>query len=513
MKRRRLLAVASAALAGPTLLAGCAAPALRTRDSSSDDADELATLNRVTWGIDSASASAWHRAGRRDYLRSQLHAGTDGVLPDIAQAQIDALSLQRKPMATWVVEMEQQRRDADALADVEAKKASQQAYQQDLNRLARDAATRTLLRALYSPNQLREQLAWFWLNHFNVHQYKANLRAMVGDYEARLRTHALGRFRDLLIASATHAAMIRYLDNEQNAAGRINENYARELMELHTLGIDGGYSQADVQELASVLTGMGLNFSDRLPALKPAQQALYVREGPTEFNPARHDMGEKQVLGTRISGKGWPEIIEQLTRLSRHPSTANHISRQLAGYFVADRPAPALVERMSRTFTASDGDIAATLESIFDAPQFAASLSHKFKDPMHYVVSAVRLAYDGKTILNCGPMLGWLNRLGQGLYNRQTPDGYPMDQAAWSGSGQMATRFEVARAIGSGSAGLFRAQGAPADAPAFPQLSNALYHCSLGRALSEGTRVALDAATSPQEWNVVFLSSPEFMFR
>jgi uncharacterized protein (DUF1800 family) len=211
-------------------------------------------------------------------------------------------------------------------------------------------------------------------------------------------------------------------------------------------------------------------------------------------------MGEKLVLGTRISGRGWDEIIDQLTRLARHPSTATHICRQLAVSFAADQPPPALIDRMSRAFAASDGDIALTLQAMFDAPEFNASLTHKFKDPVHYVVSAVRLAYDGKTILNCAPMLGWLNRLGQGLYNRQTPDGYPLDEAAWSGSGQMGTRFEIARAIGSGSAGLFRAEGATADAPAFPQLSNALYHGTLAATFGERTRAALDAATSPQEF-------------
>ena len=126
---------------------------------------------------------------------------------------------------------------------------------------------------------------------------------------------------------------------------------------------------------------------------------------------------------------------------------------------------------------------------------------------------AVRLAYDGKVVLNCAPMLGWLNRLGEGLYNRQTPDGYSMLEAAWSSSGQMSTRFEIARTIGSGSAGLFRAEGSAADAPAFPQLSNALYHGSLAGTFSERTRTALDNAGSPQEWNVLLLSSPEFMFR
>ena len=515
MKRRTILAGSGLGLLAPALLAGCAsAPAARPPAADVMQLGDVALLNRVTWGIDSAAVRDWNRLSRRDYLQAQLHPASNPILPPSVRAQIDALSLRQKPMETWVVEMEQRRRDADAIAADDAKKAAQQAFQQDMNRLARDASTQTLLNALYSPNQLQEQLTWFWFNHFNVHQYKSNLRAMVGDYEGLLRSHALGRFRDLLIASATHAAMIRYLDNEQNAANRINENFAREVMELHTLGVDGGYSQKDVQELARVLTGLGINFTDKTPTLKPAQQALYLRRGATEFNPARHDMGEKLVLGERVSGRGWDEIIEQLTRLARHPATARHVSSKLAVYFVADQPAPELVDRMSRRFLATDGDIALTLQTMFDAPEFMSSLARKFKDPMHYVVSAVRLAYDGKPILNAGPMLGWLNRLGEGLYNHQTPDGYPLDEAAWSSSGQMSTRFEIARAIGSGSAGLFRSDGpAPSDTPAFPQLSNALYHGSLASTFGERTRNALEGANSPQEWNVLLLSSPEFMFR
>ena len=516
MKRRTLIAGSGLGLLAPAFLAGCAsAPDAGSTAADGLQPDDVALLNRVTWGIDSAAIGAWKRLARRDYLQAQLHPAAKPLLPAGVQTQIDALSLRQKPMQAWVVEMEQRRREAQAIADDDAKKAAQQAYQQDMNRLARDASTQMLLNALYSPNQLQEQLTWFWFNHFNVHQYKSNLRAMVGDYEDQLRTHALGRFGDLLIASATHAAMIRYLDNEQNAANRLNENFAREVMELHTLGVDGGYSQKDVQELARVLTGLGINFGEKAPNLKPAQQDLYLQRGATEFNPARHDMGEKLVLGERVAGgRGWSEIIEQLTRLARHPATARRLSHQLAVYFVADQPPPALVDRMSRRFTATDGDIALTLQQMFDAPEFTPALTRKFKDPMHYVVSAVRLAYDGKPILNTGPMLGWLNRLGEGLYNRQTPDGYPLDEAAWASSGQMSTRFEIARAIGSGSAGLFRVDGPPpSDKPAFPQLSNALYHGVLASAFGERTRAALDGASSPQEWNVLLLSSPEFMFR
>jgi uncharacterized protein (DUF1800 family) len=515
MNRRRLIVGGALGVGAAALLTGCVTPAAQPSHGASHPADaaDLALLNRVTWGVDSATIAQWNRGSRRDFLHAQLHPAAAPPRPAGAQAQLDALKLRQQPMQAWVLELEQHRRDADAIPDDDAKKAAQQAYQQDMNRLARDAATQMLLPALYSPNQLQEQLTWFWFNHFNVHQYKSNLRSMVGDYQDRLRTHALGKFRDLLIASATHPAMIRYLDNEQNAANRVNENYAREVMELHTLGVDGGYSQKDVQELARVLTGLGLNLSDKTPNLKPAQQALYVREGLTEFNPARHDTGEKFVLGEKVAARGWPEIMEQLTRLARHPATARHVSRQLAIYFVADQPPPALVERMSRAFSGSDGDIAVTLQAMFDSPEFAPSLSHKFKDPVHYVVSSVRLAYDGKTILNCGPMLGWLNRLGEGLYNHQTPDGFPLVEPAWASSGQMSTRFEIARAMASGWGGVVRAEGAPADAPAFPQLSNALYHAALAPTFGERTRVALDGASSPQEWNVMLLSSPEFMFR
>ncbi len=518
MQRRSLIVGgALGAAAGLGLLAGCAAPAVRNTSANgtaaSGDAD-LAWINRITWGVDSPAVSQWRSGTRRDFIEAQLHPTPAATLPAEAQAQLDVIGARQKDLLATVTETEQRRREADAIADDEGKKTAQQAYQQDMNRRAREAATQLLLPALYSRNQLQEQLVWFWFNHFNVHQYKSNLRAMVGDYQARLRRHALGRFRDLLIASATHPAMVRYLDNEQNAANRINENYAREVMELHTLGVDGGYSQKDVQELARVLTGLGLNFTDKTPNLKPAQQAMYRREGAMEFNPNRHDAGDKLVLGGKTAGgRGFDEIVEQLTRLARHPATARHVSRQLAIYFAADQPPPALIDRMSRAFEASDGEIAVTLRAMFDAPEFAASLGRKFKDPLHYVVSSVRMAYDGRSILNCAPMLGWLNRLGQGLYNRQTPDGYPLDEAAWSSSGQMSTRFEIARVIGNGSAGLFRSEGAQADVPAFPQMSNALFYAGFAGSLGERTRSALVGASSAQEWNVLLLSSPEFMFR
>jgi uncharacterized protein (DUF1800 family) len=508
-----------AAILFACLLTGCAANGPGAADPASMSAkvpDQVAVsmLNRVSWGVSPDSVRQMNTLGWPAWLSSQLKPSV-APLPAEAEAQIAAMTISKRPLDELILEIHQQRKSADANADDETKKAAQKAYQGELSRLGREAATRSLLRDVYSRNQLLEHMTWFWMNHFSVHQNKNDIRAMIGDYEEHaIRDHALGKFRDLVAATARHPAMIRYLDNEQNAVRRINENYARELMELHTLGVEGGYSQADVQELARILTGVGVNIGAGTPKLNAARQALYVRQGVFEFNPARHDFGDKQFLGHKIVGRGMAELDEAIDLLSRSPATAKFVSRKLAQYFVGDEPAPALVERMAARFGATDGDIAATLRSLFDSPEFAASLGTKFKDPMHYVVSAVRLAYDDKVVLNSGPMMNWLTRMGEPLYGRQTPDGYPLLASGWASPGQMATRFEIAKAIGQGSAGLFKTEGPqPHERAAFPLLTNALYFQTLQPALSPATRVALDQATSPQEWNTFLLASPEMMHR
>jgi uncharacterized protein (DUF1800 family) len=413
------------------------------------------------------------------------------------------------------VAFDQQGRAANQIADPELKKAAQQAYQQEMNDLARKAAARVILRALYAPEQLRERMVWFWFNHFNVHQYKSNVRVLVGDYvDHAVRPHALGRFRELLAATLRHPAMLRYLDNADNAVGHINENYAREIMELHTMGVGSGYTQGDVEELARVLTGVGIDLKPDSPRLKPELQPQLVRDGLFEFNPARHDYGDKTFLGHPIKGRGLAEVDEALDMLSRHAATAAYVSRKIATYFVADTPPQPLVQQMTETFQKTDGDIAAVLSTMTRAPEFAAALAKggKLKDPVHYVLSAVRLAYDGKVVLNTLPVQNWLNRLGEGLFNRATPDGYSVLSSAWNGPGQMMVRFEIARQIGSGPSGLFKPEGPDAtDRPAFPLFQNPLYFNALHRTLSPKTLAALDQAVSPQDWNTLFLSSPEFM--
>jgi len=169
---------------------------------------------------------------------------------------------------------------------------------------------------------------------------------------------------------------------------------------------------------------------------------------------------------------------------------------------------------MVKAFERSDGDIAAVLQVLFGAPEFMQTQQQKFKDPVRFVISAVRLAYDTKPVLNVSPMLSWINRMGEPLYGRQTPDGYSLQSAAWASPGQLTTRFEIAKAIGSGTAGLFKTEGPqPQERPAFPQLANALYYRSIAKTLSPTTQQALDQANSAQEWNTFLLASPEMMRR
>jgi uncharacterized protein (DUF1800 family) len=484
---------------------------------------DLALLNRVTWGADAADAEAMARLGPDRWLDQQLHPAPGDHLPPAIQAHIDGLPISHTPLTEIVIDADVQNRALKLIDDPDQKKEAQKAYQQGLSDLMRQAADRQILRDIYSPDQLREQMTWFWFNHFNVHGYKANIRAMVGDYEDQaIRPHALGHFRDLLEATLRHPAMERYLDNADNAGGKINENYARELMELHTMGVGSGYTQKDVQELARILTGVGLDPRPDDPKIRPPHQGELVRAGLFEFNPNRHDYGDKIFLGHTIHGQGLAEVDQALDILARQPATAHHVSLELATYFVGDNPPEALVARMAQAFQDSDGDIAQVLTTLFHSREFKASLGHAFKDPRHYAISAVRLAYGDRVILNTQPIQSWINRMGEGAYNHETPDGYPMTSAAWNGPGQMAVRFEIARQIGSGAQALFKPPGEDAPAapplpgappPGAPKLETIVYDTTDADTLAAPTQAALRQAGDPREWNTLYLSSPDFMRR
>jgi uncharacterized protein (DUF1800 family) len=505
-------------LAAGTLLAmtlvGCASAPQHIVSNERAQSGDLAWIDRLTYGVSARTEADYRQRGRSAYLAWQLSGASDALPPAVAQ-QLATLEVSRLDAAAELLGVAAEYRRINTLPDGPDREQARKTLNERGNRLGYEAQRRELLRAIYSPAQLKEQMVGFWLNHFSVFQYKANVRWVLGDFaENAVRPNALGSFRELVLATLEHPAMLQYLDNAQNAVGHVNENYARELMELHTLGVAGGYTQADVQALARILTGVGVVTSDTPPKLKKEWQPLYVRRGGFEFNPARHDFGDKLFLGHRIAGSGFAEVEQAVDLLTQSEACAKFVSTQLAHYFVSDAPPPGLIDHLARRFSATHGDLAAVLKALFEDPAFPASLGHKFKDPQHFVVSALRLAYDERPIQNFHPVLGWLGGLGQAPFGRQTPDGYPLDESGWASSGQMSRRFEIARAIGSGPAGLFDPEdGSAATTRGFPRLATALYFTRIEPALSPRTRAALDATASQLEWNTVLLASPEFNYR
>lgn len=477
--------------------------------------NDIAIVNRITWGGNTSAAQLVRSEGLARYLDGQLHPSEDDGLPEQARIQIAAMEISQHSSVELNQEIRTLQQVAQKAKGTPDYDAAQKAYQQKMTDLAREAATRSLLRDLYSKNQLKEQLVWFWMNHFNVSQNKAENRALVGDYEeTAIRPHVLGKFQDLLIATAFHPVMLQYLDNAQNAVGHINENYAREIMELHSMGVGSGYTQKDVQELARILTGLGTNFSGKPPKASGKRADEFRVGGLYEYNPYRHDYGDKVFLGYRIRGEGLKEVAEAIALINANPATAHFISKKLAEYFCCDMPPESLVGAMAATFRKTDGDIRAVLKTLFAAPEFKASLGRKFKDPIHYTVSALRVAYGDTVIINSQPLFNWLNRMSEPLYGHETPDGYPLTEAAWSGPGDMATRFEIARLIGYGHSGLYKLPDDKNKEPAPPpDIHKSRYYLAMAPHLGGTTTAALAEAKTPTQWNMLFLASPEFMHR
>jgi uncharacterized protein (DUF1800 family) len=491
----------------------CACAPLLARPVTSETREDVLWLNRLTYGIDTATLAEYRRVGREAFLREQL-APRDTSLPREIAQQIDALPVSHAELVAVMTKVDADKAYNRTLTDPEQLAQARKGLRERGEKFAQQAVERSLLRAVYSPAQLQEQLVWFWLNHFSVYSHTHDTKWLVGDYEEHaIRPNALGHFRDLVMATLTHPAMLQYLDNEQNAASQINENYARELMELHTLGVDAGYSQHDVQELARILTGVGLNIGTA-PQLGPEWQPLYQRRGLFEFNPSRHDFGSKTLLGQSITGSGFGEVEQAVTLLVRQPACARFVTRKLATYFVADDPPPKLLERMARTFQKTDGDIAAVLSVMFTSREFTASLGQKFKDPMHYVVSAVRLAYDGRPIASPEPLARWLEDLGEPLYGRPTPDGYSLTRDGWVSSGQMIRRLDVAHEFSADDADRLPSKDSnAANVGGFPRLVSRVYFSDVEPYLSAQTATALERSSSQREWNSLLLVSPEFSDR
>jgi len=501
-------------LCGLLLATSLSAPAMAQPLHTLTQGD-LAWLRRDGFGLDSATLARYERLGRTRFLDEQL-AGDDNTLPPAIRRLLDSYTVIDTPPQQLLADFRQRARAVKAMPAGDAKNAAKKALQRYRRSLFLQDAEVEMLHAVYGGNQLKEQMVWFWLNHFSVYAPKGPVGLFAADYEERvIRPHALGKFRDLVMAVLQSPAMLVYLDNARNVKGRTNENYARELMELHTLGVGSGYTQQDVQQLMAILTGAGIApFAPRGQRMRPG----FVRDGLFVFNPNKHDFRDKVFLGHTIEGRGYAEITQAVDLIVKQPACAHFIAREMAEYFVADRPPPALVDAMARTFERSDGDIAAVLRTLFTSPYVTSGYGHKFKDPFRFVVSSMRLAYDGRPIANAQPLVNWVRQMGEAPYGRITPDGWPLDSASWSGSGQMAKRFAVARAIGSGRNRLFDPTDDSAPAHMMPMTpqpppsiqDSAVFRASLAPQLSAATRKALAQARSPQEWNTYLLSSPDF---
>jgi uncharacterized protein (DUF1800 family) len=372
-----------------------------------------------------------------------------------------------------------------------------------------------LYRALYSNRQLEEVLVDFWLNHFNVFNAKGPARMLLTSYERdAIRPNVLGRFRDLLMATARHPAMLYYLDNWQSQAPRedvppppanvrrpgLNENYGRELMELHTLGVDGGYTQDDVIAVARAFTGWTIFDVNRIAEF--------------QFNPAFHDRKEKKVLGHSIpAGGGEQDGVQVIDILACHPSTARFISKKLAQRFVADDPPASLVDRMAKTFTATGGDLRAVMETMLTSREFLSegAWQAKLKSPLEMVVSAVRAL--GADVTDPTALAQRITELGQPLYGKAEPTGYSTTADAWANSAGFLGRINFAGALAAG-----QIPGVKIDEARLPNTGDAAARRLLGTAASPATLSQLEKngssqPLSPASLAAVVIASPDFQRR
>jgi uncharacterized protein (DUF1800 family) len=477
------------------------------------DRQMLHILNRLAFGPTIRDIEHIKAVGIDRYIAEQL---TPESIPEPTElterlAALDTLKLDPVQLFTEYGPLRPQ-------DGVKPSRDEQKARRQRARIILEQAQEARIWRALYSPRQLQEVMADFWFNHFNVFAGKGLDHLWVGAYEEQaIRPYALGKFRDLLGAVAHHPAMLFYLDNVQNAApgsngpnGReagLNENYARELMELHTLGIDGGYTQDDVVALARILTGWSLMRPNAMP-----EKGLGFA-----FYPGRHDQGGKRFLGQDIAANGEAEGDQALDMLAKSPATARHIASRLAQYFVADKPPQALVDRLAARFSETDGDIREVLKALFASREFGDDSGGKYKTPYRFALSATRAA--GVTVNNPRPLLGAMARLGQSLYGCQTPDGYPDSEDAWLSPDGSMLRVNFATALAGGKLPLADKPAAgeanpvvKASATTEPSIDPAVLEKLLGPMLTSSTRATIAAAPTGFRAALI-LGSPDFMRR
>jgi uncharacterized protein (DUF1800 family) len=496
-----------------------------------DDATLRHVLSRVTFGVRPGDVERLRAVGYDAWLDQQLHPErvADRAV-ESRLATLETLTLDSRTIVQdWERPAREERRARKAAtpdgtgptpdaADAASEKPgpAQLRYRQVVG----DLEQAKLLRAVYSERQLQEVLVDVWFNHFNVFAGKGATRDYLTEYERdAIRPRVLGRFRDLLGATASSPAMLFYLDNWQNvdpaAASRIgarlngrrlrraapasaptkpprglNENYARELMELHTLGVDGGYTQQDVVEVARAFTGW---------TMRPREGSGFV------FAPALHVSGPKLVLGHRIDAGGRRDGEQVLDILAAHPSTARHIATMLVTRFVSDTPPPALVDRVARRFLETDGDLREVTRAVLTSPEFldVAARGAKVKTPFEFVASALRVT--GADITLTPPLVRTLREMGMPPYFCQPPTGYANDAATWLSPGALVDRMNFAAALGSNRV---RGTHVPSLATREPFVDAAL-----GDAPAPATTRAIAEAASPAALVAATLGAPEFQHR
>jgi uncharacterized protein (DUF1800 family) len=540
----------------------------------SDDATAIHVLNRLGFGPTPTAIERVKRMGVRAYVEEQLHPERiDDAAMTARLSGFTTLTQSPRDLAedyflpAMIERREQQRRAAQntglstgANATGTPKRTPEQ---MELARMQRtvigELSQQRILRAAYSERQLEEVMVDLWMNHFNVFVGKGQVRLYLTEYERdAIRPRVLGKFRDLLGATAASPAMLFYLDNWQSTAAPdaltsapadrmraqprrrplvrdpnavrrpdanpqpfpvpdaieraaangaqparmrrrgLNENYARELMELHTLGVDGGYTQKDVQEVARAFTGWTI----ATPRLG----------GTYRFEPRLHDDGEKIVLGHRIkAGGGRKDGEEVLDLLARHPSTARFIASKLARRFVADEPPSALVARAADRFKATDGNIREVVRVIVTSPEFLASQRAKTKNPFEFVVSAVRVT--SLEVTNALPLVQSLRDLGMPIYGAQPPTGYSDKADAWVNTGALLNRMNFAVALSSGQTGAVRGGSLPYRTATPDNVRKELFASALGNDVSESTSATVAKATTAAQAVALTLGSPEFQKR
>jgi uncharacterized protein (DUF1800 family) len=455
-------------------------------------------LNRITYGVTPEELTRLDQIGAAAFLEEQLRP--EQIADSLVDQKISGLKTIRLS-SRELFELYPPPKQATAAPGRMSAMEGPRAVILELQRAR-------LLRAVYSKKQLYEIMVDFWTNHFNVFAGKGADRWLVTSYDRdTIRPHSLGRFHDLLLATAKSPAMLFYLDNwlsvDPNAPGRrpragvkqgLNENYARELLELHTLGVDGGYTQRDVEEVARCFTGWTIR--------RPRGEAAFY------FEPRMHDPGEKIVLGTRIPrGGGIEDGLRVIRLVARHPSTARFISTKLARRLVSDNPPASLVERTSRTFVKSDGNIREVIRGIVTSPEFFEpdALRAKIKKPSEFVASALRIL-DAETEVPPA-LLRAINRMGEPLFLSQPPTGFPDAGASWVSSDTLLARMNFVIDLTAGRLPDTRANPAVVQAGVqklLPLIAPA--------GVPDSTRAALEPAHGSQSFALA-LAMPEFQRR